>query len=191
MSPRPLVVRMCSIAGNVTDDFFFSSTVEATVMDNSDGSYSVSYTPEEPGAYSVWVCVRAQHVKVRNHLVEFLTPGGTSAQALQPSSLSCSTSCTLLPVLSSYLHIDASCRSCTTQQCEPRWLLVCLNRVHLSLIECWLAGDCFLSLPAGLSVHAECKEEVEASRRDVSLLLLLFQRRSQRGSLWLPRNHAR
>ncbi|XP_029315518.1 tripartite motif-containing protein 45 [Cottoperca gobio] len=38
-------------------------TVEATVVDNSDGSYSVSYTPEEPGAYSVWVCVKAQHVK--------------------------------------------------------------------------------------------------------------------------------
>uniref|UniRef100_A0A8C5I6S2 RING-type E3 ubiquitin transferase n=1 Tax=Gouania willdenowi TaxID=441366 RepID=A0A8C5I6S2_GOUWI len=40
-----------------------SCTVEATVTDNEDGSYSVSYTPEEPGIYSVWVCVRAQHVK--------------------------------------------------------------------------------------------------------------------------------
>ncbi|XP_070832370.1 E3 ubiquitin-protein ligase TRIM45 [Chaetodon trifascialis] len=38
-------------------------TVEAAVVDNSDGSYSVSYTPKEPGAYSVWVCVKAQHVK--------------------------------------------------------------------------------------------------------------------------------
>ncbi|KAM8749161.1 E3 ubiquitin-protein ligase TRIM45 [Acanthopagrus schlegelii] len=38
-------------------------TVEASVVDNSDGSYSVSYTPKEPGAYSVWVCVKAQHVK--------------------------------------------------------------------------------------------------------------------------------
>ncbi|KAM7406931.1 hypothetical protein PAMA_002908 [Pampus argenteus] len=38
-------------------------TVETTVVDNNDGSYTVSYTPEEPGAYSVWVCVKAQHVK--------------------------------------------------------------------------------------------------------------------------------
>ncbi|KAL3056015.1 hypothetical protein OYC64_018674 [Pagothenia borchgrevinki] len=38
-------------------------TMESTVVDNSDGSYSVSYTPEETGAYSVWVCVKAQHVK--------------------------------------------------------------------------------------------------------------------------------
>ncbi|CAL8340213.1 unnamed protein product [Boreogadus saida] len=37
--------------------------VEATVFDNSDGSFSVSYTPAEPGSYSVWVCVKAQHVK--------------------------------------------------------------------------------------------------------------------------------
>ncbi|KAK5860769.1 hypothetical protein PBY51_022228 [Eleginops maclovinus] len=38
-------------------------TLESTVVDNSDGSYGVSYTPEETGAYSVWVCVKAQHVK--------------------------------------------------------------------------------------------------------------------------------
>ncbi|KAK6309774.1 hypothetical protein J4Q44_G00196550 [Coregonus suidteri] len=37
--------------------------VEAAVVDNSDGSYSVSYTPMEPGFYSVWVCVKTQHVK--------------------------------------------------------------------------------------------------------------------------------
>ncbi|XP_017291527.1 tripartite motif-containing protein 45 [Kryptolebias marmoratus] len=38
-------------------------TVQATVVDNSDGTYGVSYKPEEPGAYSVWVCVKAQHIK--------------------------------------------------------------------------------------------------------------------------------
>lgn len=37
--------------------------VEATIIDNSNGSYSVSYTPEEPGVYSVWVCVKTQHIK--------------------------------------------------------------------------------------------------------------------------------
>ncbi|XP_035264124.1 tripartite motif-containing protein 45 [Anguilla anguilla] len=37
--------------------------VEATVADNGDGSYGVSYVPAEPGPYSVWVCVKAQHVK--------------------------------------------------------------------------------------------------------------------------------
>ncbi|KAK2840171.1 hypothetical protein Q5P01_013911 [Channa striata] len=38
-------------------------TVETTVADNKDGSYSVSYTPSEPGTFSVWVCVKAQHIK--------------------------------------------------------------------------------------------------------------------------------
>ncbi|KAM4609329.1 E3 ubiquitin-protein ligase TRIM45 [Polymixia lowei] len=38
-------------------------TVETAVVDNSDGSYDVSYTPAEPGTYSVWVCVKTQHVK--------------------------------------------------------------------------------------------------------------------------------
>lgn len=36
------------------------------MVDNSDGTYSVSYTPDEAGDYSVWVCVRAQHVQVRS-----------------------------------------------------------------------------------------------------------------------------
>lgn len=34
-------------------------------MDKGDGSYAVSYTPVQPGLYSVWVCVKARHVKVR------------------------------------------------------------------------------------------------------------------------------
>lgn len=42
------------------------SKAESTVVDNGDGTYSVSYTPDEAGAYSVWVCVRAQHVQVRH-----------------------------------------------------------------------------------------------------------------------------
>ncbi|XP_076850461.1 E3 ubiquitin-protein ligase TRIM45 isoform X2 [Brachyhypopomus gauderio] len=37
--------------------------VEVTVVDNGDGSYAVSYVPKESGSYSVWVCVKAQHVK--------------------------------------------------------------------------------------------------------------------------------
>ncbi|XP_075995073.1 E3 ubiquitin-protein ligase TRIM45 [Genypterus blacodes] len=39
------------------------SSVETTVEDNNDGSYSVSYTAQEPGPHSVWVCVKAQHAK--------------------------------------------------------------------------------------------------------------------------------
>lgn len=35
------------------------------MVDNSDGTYCVSYTPDEAGVYSVWVCVGAQHVQVR------------------------------------------------------------------------------------------------------------------------------
>ncbi|XP_020775909.2 tripartite motif-containing protein 45 isoform X1 [Boleophthalmus pectinirostris] len=38
-------------------------TIVSSVVDNSDGTYSVSYTPEELGPYSVWVCVKTQHVK--------------------------------------------------------------------------------------------------------------------------------
>lgn len=38
-------------------------SVEASVVDNSDGSYCVSYSPAEAGLYSVWVCVKAQHVQ--------------------------------------------------------------------------------------------------------------------------------
>lgn len=38
-------------------------TIVASVLDNSDGTYGVSYTPEEPGPYSVWVCAKTQHVK--------------------------------------------------------------------------------------------------------------------------------
>ncbi|KAM3607784.1 uncharacterized protein V6R79_013936 [Siganus canaliculatus] len=40
-----------------------SCTVETTVADNSDGTYRISYKPKEPGAYSVWICVKALHVK--------------------------------------------------------------------------------------------------------------------------------
>lgn len=44
--------------------FMSYSKVETTVIDNNDGSYAVSYTPREPGPYSMWVFVKAQHVKV-------------------------------------------------------------------------------------------------------------------------------
>ncbi|KAM8857209.1 E3 ubiquitin-protein ligase TRIM45 [Synchiropus picturatus] len=38
-------------------------TVQTSLVDHEDGSYTVSYTPLEPGVYSVWVCVKTQHVK--------------------------------------------------------------------------------------------------------------------------------
>lgn len=38
-------------------------TIETTVVDNSDGTYNVTYTPEELGPYSVWVCVKTHHIK--------------------------------------------------------------------------------------------------------------------------------
>uniref|UniRef100_A0A8C2FQU9 RING-type E3 ubiquitin transferase n=2 Tax=Cyprinus carpio TaxID=7962 RepID=A0A8C2FQU9_CYPCA len=38
-------------------------SVEAAVVNKGDGSYVVSYTPAEAGLYSVWVCVKAQHVQ--------------------------------------------------------------------------------------------------------------------------------
>lgn len=56
-------VILCSINRMIPPPPF--STVETTVVDNGDGRYSVSYTPKEPGVYSVWVCVKAHHVKVQ------------------------------------------------------------------------------------------------------------------------------
>ncbi|KAM9020465.1 E3 ubiquitin-protein ligase TRIM45 [Ara ararauna] len=38
-------------------------TVKPTVCDNGDGTYHVSYSPEEPGVYAVCVCVKGQHVQ--------------------------------------------------------------------------------------------------------------------------------
>lgn len=38
------------------------------VHDNKDGTYYVSYTPKEPGIYTVFVCVKEQHVQVSETL---------------------------------------------------------------------------------------------------------------------------
>ncbi|OWK63985.1 Tripartite motif-containing protein 45 [Lonchura striata] len=38
--------------------------VKPTVCDNGDGTYCISYNPEEPGLYAVCVCVKGQHVQV-------------------------------------------------------------------------------------------------------------------------------
>ncbi|XP_023557527.1 tripartite motif-containing protein 45 isoform X2 [Octodon degus] len=40
------------------------SPVRTVIQDNKDGTYCVSYTPKEPGIYTVWVCVKEQHVQV-------------------------------------------------------------------------------------------------------------------------------
>ncbi|XP_044889277.1 tripartite motif-containing protein 45 isoform X2 [Felis catus] len=40
------------------------SPVRTLVQDNKDGTYYVSYTPKEPGVYTVLVCVKEQHVQV-------------------------------------------------------------------------------------------------------------------------------
>ncbi|NXX35716.1 TRI45 protein, partial [Nicator chloris] len=37
--------------------------VKPTVCDNGDGTYCISYVPEEPGLYAVCVCVKGQHVQ--------------------------------------------------------------------------------------------------------------------------------
>uniref|UniRef100_A0A8C7G7F9 Tripartite motif containing 45 n=1 Tax=Oncorhynchus kisutch TaxID=8019 RepID=A0A8C7G7F9_ONCKI len=42
----------------------FCSRLEVAVVDNSDGSYSISYTPVEPGSYSMW-----DQPRVRGHQV--------------------------------------------------------------------------------------------------------------------------
>lgn len=111
------------------------SKAESTVVDNSDGTYGVWYTPQEAGAYSVWVCVRAQHVQVRR-------------------------------LKTSWRPLEG--RALTPPPASP----LCLR-------------------PAGVSVRADCVQEVEAPQRNLSLLLLLLQRRVQRGPLRLPGNHAR
>ncbi|KAM7066661.1 LOW QUALITY PROTEIN: E3 ubiquitin-protein ligase TRIM45 [Acridotheres tristis] len=39
-------------------------TVKPTVFDNGDGTYCISYSPEEPGLYAVCICVKGQHEQV-------------------------------------------------------------------------------------------------------------------------------
>ncbi|KAF6076218.1 tripartite motif containing 45 [Phyllostomus discolor] len=39
------------------------SPVRTMVQDNKDGTYCVSFTPKEPGVYTVLVCVKEQHVQ--------------------------------------------------------------------------------------------------------------------------------
>ncbi|XP_032468357.1 tripartite motif-containing protein 45 isoform X1 [Phocoena sinus] len=39
------------------------SPVKTMVHDNKDGTYYVSYSPKEPGIYTVFVCVKEQHVQ--------------------------------------------------------------------------------------------------------------------------------
>lgn len=114
------------------------SKAASAVLDNGDGTYGVSYTPQEAGAYSVWVCVRAQHVQVRRlKTFSILRKVAPRRRALTPPP------------------------------------------------------PCLCPRPAGVSVCADCLQEVAAPQRNLSLLLLLLQRRVQRGPLRLPRNHAR
>lgn len=40
------------------------SALKPTVCDNGDGTYCISYSPEEPGLYAVCVCVKGKHVQV-------------------------------------------------------------------------------------------------------------------------------
>ncbi|KAM5293829.1 E3 ubiquitin-protein ligase TRIM45 isoform 2-T2 [Glossophaga mutica] len=40
------------------------SPVRTMVQDNKDGTYCVSFTPKEPGVYTVLVCIKEQHVQV-------------------------------------------------------------------------------------------------------------------------------
>lgn len=66
------------------------SPVRTVVKDNKDGSYHVSYTPKEPGVYTVWVCIREQHVQVRKALCLL------SAQLSQGQLLKGGSNCPLL-----------------------------------------------------------------------------------------------
>ncbi|NXF85912.1 TRI45 protein, partial [Eubucco bourcierii] len=38
-------------------------SLKPTVCDNGDGTYHVSYSPEEPGLYAVCICVKGQHIQ--------------------------------------------------------------------------------------------------------------------------------
>ncbi|XP_047640857.1 tripartite motif-containing protein 45 isoform X3 [Phacochoerus africanus] len=40
-----------------------NSPVKTMVHDNKDGTYCISYTPKEPGVYTVLVCIKEQHVQ--------------------------------------------------------------------------------------------------------------------------------
>lgn len=107
-------------------------------------------------------------------IISWLLDGAVALLAVHSSSLQGSTSSWQIKLLCTTLSLLSKKNPCNGS---------CANR-H------WLTAS-VLSVSAGLSICSECEEEVQASQRDVSLLLLLLQRRSQRGSLWLPGNHAR
>lgn len=48
------------------------------MQDNKDGTYSISYTPKEPGVYTVLVCIKEQHVQVRPESLSPGTPGSVT-----------------------------------------------------------------------------------------------------------------
>ncbi|XP_043929066.1 tripartite motif-containing protein 45 [Protopterus annectens] len=37
--------------------------LKPSVQDSNDGTYLVSFIPQEPGCYSVWVCIKGQHIQ--------------------------------------------------------------------------------------------------------------------------------
>lgn len=55
---------MLSITDLLGFSFSVHSAVKPTVCDNGDGTYHISYSPEEPGLYAVSVYVKGQHVQV-------------------------------------------------------------------------------------------------------------------------------
>uniref|UniRef100_A0A8D1PVK4 RING-type E3 ubiquitin transferase n=1 Tax=Sus scrofa TaxID=9823 RepID=A0A8D1PVK4_PIG len=46
-----------------------NSPVKTMVHDNKDGTYCISYTPKEPGVYTVLVCIKEQHVQLSTQLM--------------------------------------------------------------------------------------------------------------------------
>ncbi|XP_036814904.1 tripartite motif-containing protein 45-like isoform X3 [Oncorhynchus mykiss] len=68
------------------------SRLEVAVVDNSDGSYSISYTPVEPGSYSVWDQPRVRVGVLRRHAVVVPAPcqegSGAVVMAIRVSPVS-------------------------------------------------------------------------------------------------------
>uniref|UniRef100_A0A9L0TIS4 RING-type E3 ubiquitin transferase n=1 Tax=Equus caballus TaxID=9796 RepID=A0A9L0TIS4_HORSE len=95
------------------------SPVRTMVHDNKDGTYYISYTPKEAGVYTVWVCIKEQHVQDRNWRMEVILEGKGAGLAIH---CDCEEKAPPTPRCVSLLHIML--------QWRPENCSLCLWRHH-------------------------------------------------------------
>lgn len=154
------------------------SAVKPTVCDNGDGTYHVSYSPEEPGLYAVCVCVKGQHVQVA-FLFFFLFFIGSSLHSFFLSKY----------LLKIFLRIAAIAWQLKLI------ILICDRQDHpvvflqMQTHHLILSSACLSS--AGLAIHPDGEKQVPQAPRSVPLLHILLEWRAESCSLRLWGDHAR